>query len=225
VGSSAFIGNQALSGAGGNGYLRNCATEIVQTQVDLGEAVTGGGLYLTGDSSTTALRRGRVSDNTASASGGGIRLVGGADLIGQNLLVVGNDANEAGGVQASPQITSTLTLNHATLADNTSTTGAHQLAGSATTEIRNSAFAGASGSACTYLGVPAAVSYSTDEDSSCVPAGIFNNTTDPLLVDANYYPLSGSPLLDTGNSVFTRDWLNWARPGGTANDRGACETQ
>ena len=236
----AVTGNTATLDGGG-AMLRGTGSISTSTFAD-NSGAEGGGVVLDrfGSGDVIGVSSSTISGNTASVRGGGAYL-GRADVIMENVTIVGNDAPRGGGLHAGEDPMGSggsHRFDHVTLAGNSAPTAANFSYDIADIEILRSIIAEplGGGTNCDFGGYePASGGRSYLTDSSC---GAGTNDTvlasSPLLgALANNGGLTQTRLLGVGSPAgglvpleecaVVADQRGVARPAGAACDPGATE--
>ncbi|CAN5415601.1 hypothetical protein BH18ACT1_BH18ACT1_02550 [soil metagenome] len=242
--------NDNLAGGISGGAMATFGTNtaVTTSKVQGNDADVGGGLAHTGFSGlpvgSLTVVRSTLSGNVASfgASGGGGMFVNvggaGAQATVRNSTVTGNtSANFGGGIMVMQ--TSRLTLDHATVVDNTESTGANVYVAAGTFRTRRAliALATGSGANCAFFSVPSAnEGYSWADDTSCNLGGtdVEAPGVNPLLgVLANNggptptrKPEGATPvdIVPSGSCTIGIDQRGTGRPQGSMCEAGAVES-
>ncbi|MDJ0756142.1 MAG: CSLREA domain-containing protein [Ardenticatenaceae bacterium] len=224
-----FVNNQVVRIASDPGLTTNISNTTVS---DNQTTYIGGGIYVEPYSSLM-LWASTVSSNTADLEGGGLFVLGSAELF--NSTVSGNTAGFGGGIV----VTGTLTMTHVTVNDNIALTqtGGISMTGVSTATVTNSLVANSTGADCAGSGTFTDGGYNLFEDGSCITAGS-SQSGDPQLGpladnggDTETHSLpTGSPAVDAipaGTSgcgtLVTIDQRGVARPQENGCDIGAFE--
>lgn len=247
VTGSTLNGNTADSLSGGAMSTFGTTTTVTTSKVQGNEADVGGGLAHTAYSGlpvgSVTVDRSTLSGNTATfgaSGGGGIFVnVGGAGALAtvRNSTVAGNtSANYGGGVMVMQ--TSRLTLDHATVVDNTGATGANLYDAAGTFRTRHSVIglAKGTGSNCAFFSAPGvSEGYSWTDDASCTlgPNDVVAPGVDPQLAPLamnggptpTRKPNAHSPLslVPKASCTIPTDQRGTSRPQGAKCEAGAVE--
>ncbi len=178
VTGSTLDDNLAGGGSGGAMATFGTATTVTTSKVQGNDADTGGGLAHTSFSGlpvgSLTVERSTLSGNTSSfaaSGGGGIFVnVGGAGALAtvRNSTVTGNtSANFGGGIMVMQ--TSRLTVNHATVVDNTGATGANVYVAAGDFRTRRAAIAlpHGSGNCAFFSAATVSEGFSWADDVTC----------------------------------------------------------
>jgi hypothetical protein len=225
------------SGYDGGGIANGGVMTIRQSMVRYNEASNGadgigGGLYAAANSDTTITQSAFVG-NTAPVSGGGMAIEGTLRMF--NTTVSGNTAFSGGGVRVLSG--ANLTALNVTIADNNATQilGVGLLQSGGEIHLGNSLLDN-HGSNCSQSGGAFnSLGHNLTNDASCFPTASDLTNVDPLLLElANgaHTFQAGSPAIDAADSylcaetaVGNVDQLGQARPKFNGCDIGAVEWQ
>lgn len=240
--------NDNLAGglSGGAIATAGTATTVTTSRVQGNDADVGGGIAHTSFSGlpvgSLTVARSTLSGNTASfgaSGGGGIFVnVGGAGALAnvRNSTVTGNtSANFGGGIMVMQ--TSRLTLNHATVVDNTGATGANVYVAAGDFRTRRAAIALPHGSGnCAFFSAPSvSEGFSWADDTTC---NLGTNDVEAPGVDPQLAPLAnnGGPtptrkpspstpldIVPAGSCTIGIDQRGVSRPLGPNCEAGAVE--
>jgi hypothetical protein len=246
VTGSTLNDNTADGLAGGAMATAGTTTTVTTSKVQGNDAEVGGGIAHTEFSGlpvgSVTVERSTLSGNTASfgASGGGGLFVNvggaGAQATVRNSTVTGNtSANFGGGVMVMQ--TSRLTVNHATVVDNTGATGANVYVAAGDFRARRAAIAlpHGSGNCAFFSAATVSEGYSWAGDTTCNLGAndVEAPGVDPQLAalamnggpTPTRKPAAGTPLdiVPTGSCTIGIDQRGTARPIGHHCEAGAVE--
>jgi len=209
----------------GGGIQNNGALTLHNSTLAHNSAEYGGGIDNKG---TLTMSHSTLNGNMATNRGGGMNNTSSLSI--SNSTLSDNSAvADGGGINHG---TGTVTISSSTLSGNSaSANGGGIRIASGVFSLDNSIIANSpNGGDCSRLGIADTINdngYNIVEDNSC----FFTGGSDPLLgpLQDNGGPnfthalLSGSPAIDTGNTILTQDQRGIARPQGSNDDIGTFE--
>lgn len=225
----------------GGGAFASTTVDVVDFVATGNSAVDGGGMYLSGGSSSTvSLRRGTVAANAASGRGGGVFVDHPQSVDLTNVTVHGNGAPRGGGFMLGTDPMSEgapTTLDHVTLTANVAAVGANVAIDVGELVVGRSIVAepAGGGTNCDSSGSVTSQGRSFLSDASCgsVPTDVISGASALLgtLADNGGFsqtrlPGAGSPVLGmvpVAECDLTDDQRGGARPLGPACEAGSVE--
>ena len=218
IDGNSAVGTASTAGSGGGVNLQTCINpEVVENTISWNASGMGGGLTLAGFEDAYVAGN-RIQNNYASASGGGLLVIGnavGVATIVQNLMT-GNAASIAGGLYLAPTSARSITVVNNTIADNAVTNfGSAVSITTVGTNFINNLLIGTGEQSVVYCAPSMSPSFQKNDVYSvsgqpfgpgvaCSPDIVGSNgnfSMDPMFADpssGNYSLAENSPAIDIG---------------------------